>query len=103
MVSFQIDRKEADIEAAFNAACRRYGGVPKKQTAGGGDLDRRVVWDNGVTTYAELKRPKKGVTSEMQDAELKLLLSKGHLAMVIRTEMDIALFVKLSMERVLRT
>lgn len=96
----QIERKESALEKAFNVACRRYGGIPKKQTAGGGDLDRRVIWDNGVTTYAEIKRGNKGVVSPEQERELGLLLGKGHLAMVIRNEMDIAMFIKLSMERV---
>lgn len=97
------DRLERDIEKKFVAACRRYGGIAKKQTAGGGDLDRRVVWANGVTTYAELKKPRGGVASEAQEAEVKLLLSLGHVAMFVRTELDIARFVQLSMERVMRT
>lgn len=100
-MSFSIERKEADLEAIFNAACRRYGGVPRKQTGGGGDLDRRVIWDRGVTTYAEIKRSKGGVVSALQEKELGLLLSMGHLAMVIRNEKDIALFVQESLKRVL--
>lgn len=97
----QIERKETEIETKFVAACRRYGGIAKKQTAGGGDLDRRVIWPNGVTTYAELKRPKKGVRSEAQQDEVGLLLSMGHLAMFVENEMDIARFIKLSLERVM--
>lgn len=97
----QIDRKESSIEKAFVVACRRYGGIAKKQTAGGGDLDRRVIWPKGVTTYAELKRGKNSVRSKAQQDEVGLLLSMGHLAMFIDNEMDIAMFIKLSMERVM--
>lgn len=98
----QIERKESDIEAKFVAACRRYGGIARKQTAGGGDLDRRVIWPNGVTTYAELKRPSRGVRSKAQQDEVGLLLSMGHLAMFVQNEMDIAMFIKLSLERVMK-
>ncbi len=97
------DRRESEIEKKFRIACRRYGGIAKKQTAGGGDLDRRVIWNSGVTTYAELKRPTRGVTSQAQLDEIKLLQSMGHVAMVVANEMDIARFIKLSLERVLRT
>ena len=101
-MALQIDRKESSIEDKFVAACRRYGGIAKKQTGGGGDLDRRVIWPNGVTTYAELKRPKGGVRSKAQQDEVGLLLKMGHLAMFVQNEMDIALFIKLSMERVMQ-
>lgn len=101
-MTFQIDRKENDIEAKFVSACRRYGGIARKQTGGGGDLDRRVIWPGGVTTYAELKRPKKGVRSKAQQDEVGLLLKMGHLAMFVESEMDIALFIQLSLERVMK-
>lgn len=99
-MTLQIDR-ESEIEGKFVRACARYGGIAKKQTAGGGDLDRRVIWQKGITTYAELKKRKGGVRSKAQQDEVGLLLSMGHLAMFIDSEMDIALFIKLSLERVM--
>ena len=60
-----------------------------------------MIWPKGVTTYAELKRGKNSVRSKAQQDEVGLLLSMGHLAMFIDNEMDIAVFIKLSMERVM--
>lgn len=101
-MSLKIDRKEADIESVFTKACRRYGGVARKYTSPGqrGVPDRLVYWGNGVTTYAELKRPGEELRPDQQE-EIGLLLKMGHLAMVIRNEADTALFIKLSMERVM--
>lgn len=98
------DRKEVDIEKAFRIACRRYGGIARKLTSPGsaGVLDRFVVWPGGVTTYAELKRPSGGVVSALQLGELKMLSDMGHLAMLVNNEADIALFIKRSLERVLK-
>lgn len=95
-------RTESKIEAAFVRSCARYGGIARKLTSPGaaGVPDRFVIWDKGVTTYAELKREKGGVASPLQSEELEMLLSKGHLAMVVSCEMDIAMFIKLSLERV---
>jgi hypothetical protein len=97
------DRKESEIEKKFRIACRRYGGLARKLTSPGsaGVLDRFVVWNNGVTTYAELKRPTGGVVSELQSDEIRMLSGMGHLAQVVTNEMDIARFVKASLERVL--
>jgi hypothetical protein len=99
-MTLQIDR-ESEIESKFVKACARYGGIARKQTAGGGDLDRRVMWPNGVTTYAEIKKRKGGVRSKAQQDEVGMLLKMGHLAMFVENEMDIAMFIKLSMERVM--
>ncbi len=102
-MSFKIERKESDLEKSFRIACRRYGGVAKKQKGFAGDLDRRVVWPNGVTTYAELKRPDgTGEVSELQEKEIKELNDMGHLAMVVASEVDIAVFIQRSLERVLK-
>ena len=96
------ERKEVDLEGAFVTACRRHGGTARKLVSPGhaGVLDRFVIWDNGVTTYAELKRPKGGRRSPLQIDEVEMLTRRGHLAMFIASEADIALFIKRSLERV---
>lgn len=99
-LSLPDDRKESAVETKFNAAVKKAGGVSRKQAGGGGDLDRRVVWPNGVTTYAEIKRVKDGVVSKTQAEEVALLTNLGHLAVVIRNELDIARFIKQSLDRV---
>lgn len=99
----KISRTEADLESAFRKACAKYGGVARKLASPGnsGVFDRFVVWDNGVTTYAELKRPDgTGKRSQLQLDEQVLLESKGHLAMFIESEAQIALFIKRSLDRV---
>lgn len=96
------DRKEATIETTFNKACRRAGGDPVKFVSPGraGMPDRLVKWPHGVTTYAELKRPTGGERSALQEHEVGDFLAKGHLAMFINDEAGIAVFVRLSLERV---
>lgn len=99
----RIERKESTIEKAFVAACRRYGGDAVKLTSPGrnGMPDRLIFWPGGLTTYAELKRPGEQLRDD-QETEIDKLLKAGHLAMVVRTELDMALFIKLSLERMVR-
>lgn len=99
-MTFKIDL-ESEIEKKFVKECQRYGGVVRKQMAGGGDLDRRVIWPKGVTTYAEVKKRKGGKRSQAQQDEVGLLLSMGHLAMFVENELDIARFIRASLERVM--
>lgn len=101
-MTLQIKRKEATLEAKFVAACRRYGGDAIKLTSPGraGMPDRLVFWANGVTTYAELKRDEDAPVSKGQLDEIKKLQDKGHTAMLVRSEMDIAVFISESMKRV---
>lgn len=98
----KTERLEKDIEAAFNRIVKRFGGDPMKFTSPGrsGVPDRVVTWPHGVTTWAELKKPGKGL-DPLQEHEVGELLKRGHLAMAIRSEQDIARFVKASLERVM--
>ena len=95
-------RKESHLEKAFVRVCRRYGGDPAKLSCPGrnGMPDRVVIWPNDVTTWAELKVPG-GERSALQEHEIGELLKKGHLAMFIENEQDLATFVRLSLERVM--
>lgn len=91
-------KRERTIEQKFTASCRRYGGDAHK-LGHSGLPDRIVVWDKGVTTYAELKR--EGEDPEPhQEKEIKKLRDKGHLVQVVRNEMDIAVFIAASLKRV---
>ena len=99
----KISRTEADLETTFRKACAKYGGVARKLVSPGnsGVFDRFVIWDRGVTTYAELKHPDgTGRRSTLQLDEQRLLEEKGHLAMFIESEAQIALFIKRSLDRV---
>lgn len=93
-------RRESDIESKFVRVCRRYGGTAIKVGYGGWP-DQAVVWEGGVTTWAELKRP--GEDPEEHQAErIRSLEEKGHVVRVVRCEADIALFVSDSLQRALR-
>lgn len=93
-MALPTERRERDIEAVFNKACQKHGGVPRKFTSPGhaGVLDRIVLWPKGKTSFAEIKKPG-GRLSPGQRRELELLTSLGHLARVIYDEADIARFI----------
>ena len=98
-MTLQHKRRESSLEAKFIASCRRYGGRAHK-LGHSGLPDRIVVWDKGVTTYAELKR--EGEEPEPhQWVEIKALRDRGHLVAVVRNAGDIASFISESLLRVL--
>lgn len=93
-------RRESAIEAKFSKSCRRYGGTPVK-LGHSGYPDQLVLWDKGVTTYAEIKRP--GEEPEPhQEEKIKELRDKGHLVWVIHNEAEMAQFISESLQRVVR-
>lgn len=104
-MTLQVKRKESTLEAKFVASCRRYGGDAIKLTSPGraGMPDRLVVWNNGLTTFAELKRDGDAPVSKGQLDEIKKLQDKGHVAMLVCSELDIAVFIAESMKRCLTT
>lgn len=93
-------KRESSIEDTFRRACRRYGGEAVK-LGHSGKPDQLVLWDKGVTTYAELKRP--GEEPEPhQQVEIDKMKGKGHLVMVVRCERDMAVFIAESLKRVMQ-
>ena len=101
-MTLQIKDKESKLEERFRREVLKHGGVPRKYVSPGqaGVPDRLVYWPRGVTTYAEVKRDEDEKPSKLQEEEIALLQGMGHLAMVVRSELDIALFIKRSLDRV---
>lgn len=93
-------RRESSIEAKFIKACRRYGGMAVK-VGHSGKPDQAVLWDNGVTTWAELKAA--GESPEPhQEVEIQRMRDKGHLVHVVHDEREMAVFIAESLKRVVR-
>lgn len=101
-MTLRIRDKESKLEERFRKEVLKHGGVPRKYTSPGqaGVPDRLVYWPKGVTTYAEVKRDEDEKPSKLQEDELTLLQGLGHVAMLVRTELDIAVFIKRSLDRV---
>lgn len=101
-MTLQIRDKENKLEERFRKEVLKHGGVPRKYTSPGqaGVPDRLVYWPAGVTTYAEVKRDEDEDASKLQAQEIELLRTMGHIAMLIRSELDIAVFIKRSLDRV---
>ena len=102
MVISVIDRKkESTIETKFVATCRRYGGEALKFTSPGrrGVPDRLVQWPGGVTTYAELKRPGEDL-SPAQVLEVKRMRDLGMVVFVVHNDVEMAMFISASLQKV---
>ena len=99
-MSLQTRRRESDLEKKFNAVCRRYGGRSLK-LGHSGLPDRLVLWEKGVTTYAELKAPGEAPEPH-QENEIQKMRAMGHLVHVVHDEAEMARFISASLERVLQ-
>lgn len=99
-MTLRTRRRESAIESKFIRACRRYGGDAVK-VGHSGKPDQAVLWDNGVTTWAELKA--KGEEPEPhQEEAIQKMREKGHLVHVVHNEQEMAVFIAESLKRVMR-
>lgn len=90
-------RRESAIEQKFVRSCRRYGGEAVK-VGHSGWPDQAVVWDGGVTTWAELKAP--GEEPEPhQEERIQKLRERGHIVHVIHNEAEMTRFISASLQK----
>lgn len=85
---------ESTIEAYLVKRVEALGGYCLKGAIPGRRfIDRICVFPNGVTGYAEVKRPKKGRKEAHQIATIKRLTELGHIARFMCNQTDVDGFI----------
>lgn len=98
-MTLETKRRESSLEDKFRKSCRRYGGKTVK-LGHSGYPDQLVLWDKGVTTYAELKRVGEDPEPH-QEVMIQDMRDRGHLVHVVHNEAEMARFISESLQRVL--
>lgn len=91
---------EADLEARFVRAVEAIGWLVRKVEWPGrrGAPDRCCMGPAGRVLWAELKKPKGGRLSPLQEREHRLMRAAGQSVWVIWTDADVTEFVRFAQE-----
>lgn len=94
-----MSQLEKDIEKKFRQAVSRHGGLCLKWVCPGwsGVPDRIVLLPGGRIIFCELKRPKGGRLSDLQEWWARRLIDLGFTHWVVWDEEDVALFEQIEL------
>lgn len=95
--------RESTVESYLREQVELYGGICEKHVSPGkrGVPDRIILWPRGDTDWVETKRPKKGAEAhQARDHERRRTL--GHRVFVINTLEQVATYIEMCRQRMMR-